>query len=77
MRILSDWEELARRTGRVVPTQMARLYTAVGDKQRAIDWLEKAHEQRAYFSPLTGFEWDPLRDEPRFQALRKEMRLVD
>ena len=49
----------------------------VGDNARALDWLEKAYAERdpsmTYIScmPL----WDPLRAEPRFQALLRRMNL--
>ncbi|MGH9661292.1 MAG: hypothetical protein ACRD96_22275, partial [Bryobacteraceae bacterium] len=49
------------------------IWAGLGDKQRAIDWLEKAHQERWYFHPLVAPEWDLLRGEPRFEALRKEM----
>ncbi|MGH9816243.1 MAG: TPR end-of-group domain-containing protein, partial [Candidatus Acidiferrales bacterium] len=48
-----------------------------GDKQRALDWLETAYEQRD--SWLTFLKDDlrflSLHDEPRFQALLRRMRI--
>lgn len=58
-------------------TQIAGLYAYAGDKVRALDWLETAYEQRD--SWLTFLKDDlrflSLHGEPRFQALRKRMRI--
>ncbi|MGH9793943.1 MAG: protein kinase domain-containing protein [Candidatus Acidiferrales bacterium] len=58
-------------------TQIAGLYAYAGDKQRALDWLETAYEQRD--SWLTFLKDDlrflSLHGEPRFQALRQRMRI--
>jgi serine/threonine-protein kinase len=49
----------------------------LGDLERALDWAERAYADRrgwlAYLkvNPML----DPLRQEPRFQALVKKMRL--
>jgi serine/threonine-protein kinase len=61
----------------VSPVEFATLYIALGDKGRAIDWIEKAYEERrgwmAYLNvhPVV----DPLRNEPRFKALVRKMGL--
>jgi len=75
LRLLARWEQIVK-AGHVDPGAMARIWTGLGDKQRAIDWLEKAHQERWYFHPLVAPEWDLLRGEPRFEALRKEMGVV-
>ena len=56
---------------------IARIHTALGDKPRALEWLRKAAEER-----YTGVLWikvdptlDPLRSEPRFAELVKEIGL--
>ncbi len=50
---------------------LAVLYTGLGEKQQALDWLEKAYEERSSF--LIYMTWeprlDPLRHEPRFQEI--------
>jgi len=62
----------------VSPVPFAMLHLALGDRQRALDWAERAHAARrgwlAYLAvnPIL----DPLRGEPRFQALLDTMRLV-
>jgi len=56
---------------------IAELYACAGDKDRALEWLEKAYEERrqemAYLSVFP--HWDSLRDDPRFQDLRRRMNL--
>jgi eukaryotic-like serine/threonine-protein kinase len=62
----------------VSPVPFAMLHLALGDRQRALDWAERARAERrgwlAYLAvnPIL----DPLRGEPRFQALLETMRLV-
>jgi TolB-like protein/DNA-binding winged helix-turn-helix (wHTH) protein len=50
---------------------IARLYADVGDKERALEWLEKAFTERDSDLLLldTDRSWDRLRDDPRFVAL--------
>jgi hypothetical protein len=59
----------------VSPVCQALVYTGLGETSRALDWLEKAAESRAalltYISVMAAF--DPLRGEPRFIALERQM----
>ena len=60
----------------VHPTLIAKLYAHAGEKDRALDWLERAYAERdsqLIFLPLAG--WDSLRTEPRLQALLRRMNL--
>ncbi len=65
----------ARRT--FLPVGIALRYVDAGDYRRALDWLEKAYEVRdpnllySFTDPIN----DPLRADPRFQALAKRMGL--
>ncbi len=63
----------------VQPTKIARLFARAGEKDRALDWLEKAYEERA--SQLVNInvavQWDNLRDEPRFQDLLRRMNFPE
>ncbi len=61
----------------VSPSIIAVLYTALGDKDRAIKSLEKAYEERDLLLRFigVGYEYDPLRGDPRFQALIKKTGL--
>ena len=55
------------------------VYVGLGDKDSAVDSLEKAYNERApgltylKWQPL----WDPLRSHPRFQALLKKMNFPE
>ena len=54
---------------------MAGIYTRLGEKEKALEWLEKAYEKRAgaLATLNTKPTWDALRGEPRFQDLLKRM----
>ncbi len=59
-----------------LPYGIACCYLDAGDYERAIDWLEEAYEVRDPNLPYIGDPgWDPLRSDPRFQALVKRMGL--
>lgn len=72
-------ETLAARAAQThVPAlRVARLYAHAEDKERALDWLEKAYEARE--GPLCRlgvvWDWDNLRDDPRFKDLLRRMNL--
>jgi serine/threonine-protein kinase len=59
-----------------LPDSIAWRYCDAGDYQRAIDWLEEAYEVRDPMLPYIGDPgYDPLRSDPRFQALVRRMGL--
>jgi hypothetical protein len=64
-------EALEARANRAYSMRIATLYTYAGEKDRALDWLEIAYKERiqnlVYLNVYP--KWDPLRDDPRFQAL--------
>ena len=57
---------------------MALVYAGLGDTQQALDWLERAYEERSgwmiflYVDPV----FDPLHGEPRFRDLLRRMNLA-
>jgi len=59
----------------VFPTDFAYAYLGLGDKDQALTWLERAYDEQdpslfyLKMSPLL----DPLRSEPRFQALMRQV----
>lgn len=58
------------------PAMMAATaYLGLGDKEKALDWLVKAYEQRS--NELTKLKvdpiFDPLRNDPRFQDLLRRV----
>lgn len=58
-------------------TSIAGLYAVLGEKDKAMDWLEKAYEERSSYLPLTctDFVFDSLRGEERYRTLLKKMGL--
>ncbi len=51
-------------------------YMFAGDKVRAVDWLEKAYEDRDPNLPYLGKPvWDSVRYDPRFQNLWRRINL--
>jgi len=63
----------------VAPYGFASYYATLGDKATALDWLERAHEQRD--GTMVWIKVHPrldgLRTEPRFRELLRKMRLDD
>ena len=61
----------------VSPLRIALSYTRLGEKDQALEWLEKAYEEHAggwndlKVAPL----FDSLRSEPRFKKLLRKMGL--
>jgi TolB-like protein len=70
-------ELLVNRSGRphVPAVRIARLYAHAGESDRALDWLEKACEERE--PPLVhlrvAWDWDNLRGHHRFRDLLRRM----
>lgn len=63
--------------GRVSPYSVALIYTAMGRKAEALDWLDKAYREKdpwiVWIRVLV--EWDSLRSEARFNNLLRSMNL--
>ncbi len=73
---LRQLEELSRQRY-VSPYHMAYVYTGLGQHDRAMDWLERAYEERAggVFGIKGSFLFTSLRSHPRFDALLRKMNL--
>ncbi len=59
-------------------TYIARLYADLGDRERALEWLEKAYTERdsnLLFLKTDG-SWDSLRADPRFASLTHRVGLA-
>ncbi len=61
----------------VGPENIAAVYVALGDKESAFAWLEKAYQARSAYMALLRSDrrWDPVRSDPRFAALVKKVGL--
>ena len=59
------------------PTTVAIVFAGLGDKDEAMAWLEKAWEEHDPWMTALGVEFmfDPLRSDPRFQALLSRVGL--
>jgi len=60
---------------RQAPYQIAMGYAHLGNASQAIAWLETAYQQHDWQMQQLKVlpEWDPIRSDPRFQALLRKM----
>jgi tetratricopeptide (TPR) repeat protein len=75
-RVLTELLTAAKREY-VAPTIVAWVYSGLGDKDKAFEWLEKAYDNRLGDIVYLNLEpaWEPLRDDPRYAALAKKVGL--
>ena len=60
----------------VVPVDIALIYTGLGDRDSAFQWLEKAYQERAArITELSEPHFDSLRSDPRFADLMRRIGL--
>ena len=78
-RHLADyWAARYGKPGGTRAMNIARLYVRAGDKDRALEFLEKAFDEHDPNLPYLGLPlWDPLRSDPRFQDLLRRMNLPE
>jgi tetratricopeptide (TPR) repeat protein len=72
LQLLGQLEDLKRRNGRVLAYGLAIIHLRLGQKQQAIDWLERSYldkETGAIGNIKVNPMLDPLRGDPRFEAL--------
>src|SRR5947207_4680509 len=74
--ILRELEEMAKRQY-VSSTAFADIHLGLGDKEKALDWLDKSYEDQesACWYLTVDPIYDSVRNEPSFQALMKKVRL--
>lgn len=74
--ILDQLNELARQQY-VPPIYQAIIHLGLGEHERALDWLERAYEDRSYWLAFLKIDprFDRLRGVPRFQRLLKKIGL--
>ena len=73
-RRLSELETLAE--SRYFPASfLAQIHIALGDTDRAFELLEQAiaHKEPALRTLKEGFDWDPIRMDPRFSRLLRRL----
>jgi len=75
--VLHQLEELARQRF-VSPYHIAFVYTGLGEQDSAMDWLERAYEDRSgpVYSVKGSFLFTTLHGHPRFIALLRKMNLA-
>ena len=74
LKLLEELKETARHSY-VSGVLFAQVYVGLGENDQALRWLEQAYEDRDTWTQWTNI-WpalDPLRSEPRFQALLHRM----
>jgi serine/threonine protein kinase/Flp pilus assembly protein TadD len=76
LKLLGELKEMSARQY-VSPLNFVFIHIGLGDKERALEYLEKSYEERA-----TWLMWikvdprlDPLRPDPRFQDILRRMKL--
>ena len=73
--------EAGKHTDVAHPWFVAAAYTALGDFDKAMDWLEKAYDERILFlcnlarARAAGFDIKPLHGNPRYEALLRKVNL--
>jgi TolB-like protein/DNA-binding winged helix-turn-helix (wHTH) protein/Tfp pilus assembly protein PilF len=73
-RLIDELNEIARHRY-VRPALFVSAYLGIGDKDASLTWMERAIEEQdlGLVSPKVDPSLDPLRSEPRFQALIRRM----
>ncbi len=81
---LRTWAERWQRpaqpgTPRAQASSVALIYLRLGEKELALQWLEKAHEERSRALVFSKVEpqLDPLRSDPRFKQFLRRMNLPE
>ncbi len=74
--IIGELKEISKKRY-VGSTTFASIYGALGEKDEAFVWLEKAYDERDSVLMLLKVEpmFDDLRPDPRFNALLKRVGL--
>jgi len=66
--------ERLTRTRYVSPLSFAHIAISLGDTAKALDWLERAYRERTFLLPfLLHPVYDPLRGQPRFQRIVRDI----
>lgn len=80
------WQKVLERTKKDVENtvevarfRMVESYTQLGEKEEALKWLETTYQEHSFWMPFLNVHphLDPLRAEPRFQSLARQVGLPD
>ena len=76
-RLLHEMKGQAKR-GHIDSANIALIYTGLGERDQALQWLEKAYEERSPWIPWLNVEpkFDHLRSDPRLLDLLRRMNLT-
>lgn len=76
LRVQAEFQESNQESPGVISSTAALLYAELGEKEKALEWLEKAFESHTRDLVYLNVEpqYDSIRQEPRFQALLKRMK---
>lgn len=76
--VIEKFREISK-TQYVIPSFVAVVFGAMGEKDRAFAELDKSIEQRDSWFRWAKVEplFDPIRDDPRFAVLLKRMNLPE
>ena len=77
MRAAADYEAARSRTTFIDAWTIAIWYATAGENDKALDWLERAYDERDPTMPYLGVHpsFAALHGDPRFQALVRRMKL--
>lgn len=76
MKAIAKLNELSKRNY-TAPFFYAMIYSALGDKDHAMEWLEKAYDDKSWYVALLNVDpkMDSMRSDPRFQKLVSKLKL--
>ena len=73
-KVLDQLNEFSKREYVPAITRVT-VYAALGEKDKAFEWLEKGYDERFLIFIKTEPAFDPLRSDPRFADLLRRMNL--
>jgi hypothetical protein len=74
VKLLSDLEKSSN-ASLTDASQIAMIYASMRDNEQAMNWLERAYEERFNPSILLRSGFGPLRSDPRFEDLLRRVGL--
>lgn len=77
LKIVEAYKQRSR-TELLAPYSIALIYLGLGEKEAALEWLERAYEQHDQSLPYARIDprFDPLSRDPRFTDLMKKLHLL-